>query len=309
MLMGFWSVLIAALSYGMLSTGVAICYGYGAGLGDVVAAQVLVGWMFLAVFGLRGFVRSVRAGVFSTKDLVYGLVLGAATTLIGFCYYRAVQIVGVAWSVLLLFQYPWVVLALDCARSLRWPLTREIGVLGVVLFGTILASGANLRQLDFGGMMWGLLAASFYGLFLYGNTRIRAQATPLSKGFWVQTGGLLSWLMIAVLGYSWIPDLGIRVDFWLGADWNVIALALGLGIFGCVLPPWLMAKGMPLVGVFWGSLISAVELPLAMLLGYGLLGEKMSLWMWLGGLLVAFAPVFPWIWDRLLGVKSAGLES
>lgn len=304
MILAFWSVLVGALSYGVLSTGVALCYAQGAGLGDVVAAQVLVGWICLFLLGGRSFYKAWRLGMFSRKDLVYGLVLGASTTLIGFFYYQCVSLLGVSWSVLLLFQYPWFSMALDCIRHRRLPTKSEIILLSVVALGTVLASGAQWRSLQGSGLLWGLVAAACYGLFLFGNTRIRSSASPLSKAFWVQSGALLALLLGFALD-PWVDlELGLRLDFWQNASLNVHLLALMLGVFGCVLPPWLMAKGMPVVGVFWGSLISAVELPLAMALGALVLQEHLSPWMILGGLLVAFAPLFPWLLNSLRGSRT-----
>lgn len=296
MIWAFWSVLIAAASYGVLSTGVALCYAHGAGLGDVVAAQVWVGFGVLLIWAGPSLIRSMRDGLWSPKDLIYGLGLGAATTLIGFFYYRAVGILGVSWSVLLLFQYPWLSMALDWLRHRRLPLASELLILGFLALGTLAASGARWDHLQWSGVLWGLLAAACYGAFLFGNTRIKSQAPALAKALWIQTGGLLCLLLIWILNF-WAqrPSLWIHWEFWHSASLPVLGLALGLGIFGCVLPPWLMAVGMPRVGVFWGSVISAVELPLAMALGALVLGETLSTAMIAGGLCVALAPALPWL--------------
>jgi len=53
-----------------------------------------------------------------------------------------------------------------------------------------------------------------------------------------------------------------------------------------VLPPLLYAYGMPTVGVSLGSILSAVELPVAVSMSYFVLQEEVSLLRWLGVALI-----------------------
>jgi drug/metabolite transporter (DMT)-like permease len=295
------AVALGAGSYGALSTGVALLYQQGALLGDVVAAQFILGFLML---GLMCSVPMMRGSFWQgwTRSACLAWVLvGLCTTVIGFAYYAAVQRVGVAWGVLLLFQYPWFSLTLESILRKSWLRIPELLALMVLALGTWWAAGAQWQDLDVWGVIWGLCAAFAYGAFLFGAARINGQFSALSKAFVLQSGGLSAWLLAVFTcwGLGW--SVGIpQWSFWSQASLEIWILALSLGFMGCVVPPLLMSWGLPKVGVFWGSLVSAIELPIAFLLAILLLGEEWTGNMLGGSLLVMCSVLVPHFWQ--LGV-------
>jgi drug/metabolite transporter (DMT)-like permease len=66
--------------------------------------------------------------------------------------------------------------------------------------------------------------------------------------------------------------------------WGIV-----LSLFGTISPPMLLNAGFPLTGIGLGSIVSALELPVSVLMAYFLLHEKVDLLQWTGILLIILA--------------------
>ena len=64
-----------------------------------------------------------------------------------------------------------------------------------------------------------------------------------------------------------------------------------LALFGTVIPPMLMNAGFPLTGIGLGSIVSALELPVSVVMAYFILNESVILSQWLGIVLIVVAIV------------------
>ena len=73
-------------------------------------------------------------------------------------------------------------------------------------------------------------------------------------------------------------------DFTIFLKWGII-----LALFGTIIPPMLLNAGFPLTGIGLGSIVSALELPVSVLMAYFLLHEKVDLLQWVGILLILVA--------------------
>ena len=62
-----------------------------------------------------------------------------------------------------------------------------------------------------------------------------------------------------------------------------------IALFGTVIPPLLLNAGFPLTGIGLGSIVSALELPVSVMMAYFLLHENVLLMQWLGILLIICA--------------------
>lgn len=66
--------------------------------------------------------------------------------------------------------------------------------------------------------------------------------------------------------------------------WGII-----LALFGTIIPPMLMTAGFPLTGIGLGSIVSALELPVSVMMAYVLLDEQVILSQWIGIVLIILA--------------------
>jgi drug/metabolite transporter (DMT)-like permease len=66
--------------------------------------------------------------------------------------------------------------------------------------------------------------------------------------------------------------------------WGII-----LALFGTIIPPMLMNAGFPLTGIGLGSIVSALELPVSVMMAFVLLNEDVKPIQWFGIILIIIA--------------------
>ena len=64
-----------------------------------------------------------------------------------------------------------------------------------------------------------------------------------------------------------------------------------LSAFGTIIPPILMNAGFPITGIGLGSIVSALELPVSVMMAFVILNEKVIFLQWTGIALIIFAIV------------------
>jgi drug/metabolite transporter (DMT)-like permease len=75
-------------------------------------------------------------------------------------------------------------------------------------------------------------------------------------------------------------------NFAIFLKWGIV-----LALFGTIIPPMLMNAGFPLTGIGLGSIVSALELPVSVLMAYFLLNEAVNGTQWFGITLIVLAIV------------------
>jgi drug/metabolite transporter (DMT)-like permease len=84
-------------------------------------------------------------------------------------------------------------------------------------------------------------------------------------------------------------------NFEIFMKWGIV-----LSLFGTIIPPMLMNAGFPLTGIGLGSIVSALELPVSVLMAYFLLHEQVVFVQWIGIVLIVLAIVLMNLnWDKL----------
>jgi len=153
-----------------------------------------------------------------------------------------------------------------------------IGI-GIVLIATLLATGLiekGLQHLNLTGVLFGLLAATAYSVFMIVNGRVGNDYHPIQKSAIMVTGACI---MVFTL---FPPAYLLNGQF----DDNFLYFGLILSLFGTVIPPLLFAYGLPKTGFSLGGILSSAELPVATCMSFFILHESVSTIQWLGVLLI-----------------------
>ncbi len=283
-LKGALYVATGAASYGILATFVKYANNQGIGTAGLAFSQYLFGALVLVVLSFL-FSKKTEASRLKDKGRVpklklvlYGGFLGLTSSF----YFLSIQYVPVSVGIILLMHTIWmgVVVEFFMARHLINQ-TKIIG--GVVaLIGTALAAKIfeSEIELDYRGIGYGLLAAASYTGVLFATSRVAVETPLFTRSKYLVIGGLL------VILIFW--NVAIFQEF----SWPVF-LKWGsfLGLFGTILPPVLFNKGMPRVGTGFGSIISAIEIPISVVSAYLVLNEHISLLQWLGIVIILIAVV------------------
>jgi drug/metabolite transporter (DMT)-like permease len=152
----------------------------------------------------------------------------------------------------------------------------------IVLIGTVLATNLinNEVQLDWHGIMWGMLAAASFTTTMFTANSIATNISSAQRSLYMLLGGA-----IIVFGFSIATQI-TPFNFAIFTKWGII-----LALFGTIIPPMLMNAGFPLTGIGLGSIVSALELPVSVMMAYVLLNEDVNATQWLGIVLIILAIV------------------
>lgn len=283
---GLIAVFLGAASFGILSTFVKKAYGEGFNLGEVTGVQALFGmvflWVLLGVVVLfnKGYLKKYPSTTPTWKMILSGTATGAVSIL----YYKSVSLVPASLAIVLLMQYIWIGQLIEFVVFKERPSKKTLIGIAVILASTLLATGLlekEIQDISLLGIFYGLAAATAYATIIIVNGRVGNDYAPLHKGALMVTGAV-------ILVFVLLQPFSI---FQSGMDslWNY---GLLLAFFGTVLPPVLFAYGMPKTGVSLGSILSAVELPVAVCMAYFVLHEYVSPLQFFGVVLILAVVVY-----------------
>jgi drug/metabolite transporter (DMT)-like permease len=224
----------------------------------------------------------------STKQKFY---LACAGTFLGFTtvfIYKALVLLPASIGIVLLFQFTWMGVVMEVILTKKRPAKAKLVSLLILLAGTLFASGAfetNSAHLSLIGIMWALLSAVSYTLVIYVSGNTVTKAAPTTRTFYMALGSLV----VTVLCFP--PETVIYTL----TNIEILKWGLLLGFVGVVLSPILLNKGLPAVSLALGTIISAVELPVVVIVSVLILNEKVSLFQWLGVAGILFAIALPYM--------------
>lgn len=277
-------IVIASSSYGILSTIVKVAMQHGFTSAEAVTAQYMVGFFLALVLFLvtqRSLPRLNKSGVII---LTLAGILTAAT---GTIYGQSLNYLPASLAVVMLFQFTWIGLFIDCALHKRLPSRAETISLIFLIVGTIFAAGVvdvDLSAIAWQGWALGLLSALTFALFIQINSRQVEGITTISRTFFV------SLVAVIVICIILTPEILWNGQLFGAGLWK---FGLALGLFGIILPILLFSIAVPKVGGSLASILSAMELPVAILASMLVLKEALSTLQFFGIALVLIGMVLP----------------
>lgn len=309
------SVLVGAMSYGILSTIVVLAYGKGYQLGEVVGTQLLTGCILAWLLALYTKIRKTRKartrGITAAvqqasppltwKHRLLLMLAGAPTVVTGLMYYQSLRYIPASLAIILLFQFTWISVLIQAVSKRQRPDKITLLTLLLLFGGTLLAAGImdqGTAQFNFLGITLGLLSAVSYSMFIIFSGKAVPAAHPAYRSAWMVTGGLL---LLFILFPPYFLFNGLL--------WGQLLLfGFLLGLFGAFIPPVLFAIGVPHIGGGMAGILGAAELPVAVLLSSFVLHEQVSGLQWTGVVLVLLGVMLPELyklrWKNATAVTS-----
>lgn len=288
MLKGILLVLFGACSFGILSTFVKLAYAEGYNLSDVTGTQAFFGMVLL---WLTYFVQTKTKDKTAPKPVLktHWLKLvgaGAFSGMVSLCYYQCVKLVPNSVAIILLMQFVWITVLLELIIYKKKPTIHQVLAIILVLGGTIAASGyfeSISASFNLEGIIYGLIAAAFYASFLMLNGKLGTEYPVLKKSALMITGA-------CIIVFILLPP-HFLINGALGG--SLLKWGLILAVFGTVIPPLCFAGGIPKAGLTISSILSSVELPVAVTMSALVLHEEVSLIRWLGVAVILSAMILP----------------
>jgi len=260
-------VVFAASCYGTLSTMVKLAIGDGYTASEAISSQYIVGFLLALVIYLLtqrklprlygGYKIILLAGVFTaTTGIVYGMSL---------IYLPA------SLAVVMLFQFTWIGTLIDCIIRKRLPSRAETISLVILFVGTILAAGildVDLSGIDWRGWVYGLAAAVSFSLNMNVNTKQVQGMNTTTRLLFVS---FIAMIMIVIFQS---PEI-----MWNGKLFTepLMLYGLALGLLGIIIPIYFFVIAVPKVGGAVSSILSAMELPVAVIVSVIVLSEALSI--------------------------------
>ncbi|MFV8372562.1 EamA family transporter [Flavobacterium sp. LB2P74] len=282
-LKGVFLVGLGATSYGMLATFVKIAYGEGFTTPEVTIAQFVYGITGMLLINLFQKAKKGNDVIKASKKNIIQLMLaGTSLGMTSIFYYLAVKYIPVSIAIVLLMQTVWMGVLFEMILEKKRPSTQKIVSVVIVLIGTALAT--NLIQskvaLDWRGIVLGLMAAASFTTTMFTANRVATHVSSAQRSLFMLLGGA-----VIVTGFA-IATQNTPFNFEIFMKWGII-----LALFGTIIPPLLFNAGFPLTGIGLGSIVSALELPVSVLMAYFLLSENVNLIQWIGIVLIILAIV------------------
>lgn len=271
---GIIFVLLGTSSYGLVSPLTKLAYDDGLGYKEVSAGMALIGVLFFtaALWIRKESLQSVKGNV--ARLAVVGAVgIGMTTLMLN----KSLETLDASTAIVLLFQFTWMVVLLDYfIGGIRPTLWRWVSI-ALILTGTVFSVGMvgeMPESFTYIGMIYGLLSAVSYAVFLYFIGRIAVDASEMVRST-VMTGA--AFLLIGA-NFLWGGT-----ETLLDANWGLVLFwSVLLGCFGPILPTLFISKGSPHIGGGLTGVLGSIELPVAVVASALLLGESISILQWSG---------------------------
>jgi len=280
-LKGVLLVALGASFYGMLATFVKLAYKEGFTIEEVTFSQLLlgvIGMFLITIFQTK--IRNVKYQKIPKNDTKKLLLVGTSLGLTSLFYYSSVLYINVSVAVVLLMQSVWMSVFIEAILSKKFPSARKIIAVGIVLFGTLLATNILKNNIEFNwiGFFWGLMAAVSFSTTMYASNHMANYVPAYKKSLIMLLGGFFVVICFVIFNYDG------NFNFTIFFKWGLI-----LALFGTIIPPLLFNAGFPKSGLGIGSIVSSLELPVSVLMAYFLLNEKVNTWQWFGIFLILIA--------------------
>lgn len=277
-------IVIASSSYGILSTIVKVAMQHGFTSSEAVSSQYIIGFMLVATIFI---ITQRQLPKLSKNGLLILVSAGIFTGITGIVYGESLKYLPASLAVVMLFQFTWIGLLLDCVFHKRLPSRPEVISIIVLFAGTILAAGVlnvDLSDIAIQGWLFGLAAAFTFACFIQFNSRPVEGITTTSRVL------IVSFVALIMISIFLNPEIAWNGKLFTEGLWK---FGLALGLFGIILPIYLFSIAVPKVGGALASILSAIELPVAVTVSVIVLHESLTLLQIVGIILVILGMLLP----------------
>ncbi|WMW78386.1 DMT family transporter [Flavobacterium sp. 20NA77.7] len=274
---------LGATSYGMLATFVKLAYKNGYTTAEVTTSQFVIGIIGIVLINL--FQKNSARNTFkvvSRKNIFQLMLAGTSLGMTSVFYYLCVKYINVSIAIVLLMQTVWMGVLLEWILDKKAPSSKKILAVSIVLVGTILATNiiSNTVQIDWKGILWGLLAAASFTTTMFTANKVALELSSAQRSLYMLLGGAVIVFLFALFTQQTSFNYSIFLEY-----------GLFLALFGTIIPPLLMNAGFPLTGIGLGSIVSSLELPVSVLMAFFILNEQVVFLQWVGIILILIAIV------------------
>ena len=275
-------VILAASSYGFVSTIIKLAIQSGFSVSEAITSQFFIGFCIAMCI----FLLTNRTKI-SFKGIKILILAGVLTGLTNIVYGRSLIYLPASLAVVLLFQFTWMGMVVSCLAKRQLPSRIELISLLILFTGTIPAAGlidVDLTQIPIQGWLWGLTAALCFTLFIFINSKPSNSMSPSNRLL------LVSFFAFMTTAVFQSPEIIWNGTLFGGGLW---VYGLALGLFGLIIPVYLFTIAVPKVGLGMSSILSAFELPIAVTVSVIFLSETVTKLQIVGIVIIILGIILP----------------
>ncbi|CEC08511.1 EamA-like transporter family protein [Salmonella enterica subsp. enterica serovar Paratyphi A] len=148
---------MVGISFGFNSNIVKMANINGVKTINIIIYQFVIGLIYFIVRYLisKSSYKSITPDIFKNP---FNYIAGITTALTGICYYSSIKLTNPSIASLGLFQFPWILFLLGIIFNKEKFNYKHILSVGLLWIGSFILIGANIRQINFVGCLWGLAA-------------------------------------------------------------------------------------------------------------------------------------------------------
>lgn len=284
--LGFYCAVGAAAGFSMKAVLVKLAYAVPAGTGLAVDAVTLLvlRMLFAAPAFAIAALRTRRSKRLSLRQWGGLIVVGLAG------YYGAsildfwgLQYISAGLERLILFTYPSLTLLFGGALFGKRFGARELVALLLTYLGIAVAFAHDVSVAQDFGKIWvgaGLVFASSvsYAIYLVGGGQLIAHLGSLRFTALAMAVATAATLFHFAIARPWSELCNQR--------WEIYALAAGMALLSTVIPVFLQSVAIKHIGASRASMVGMLGPVATILLGRAILDESLSVWQFIGALLV-----------------------
>lgn len=274
-------VLIGAISYGIPASLVKIGLSSGYTVGEIIGSQMLTAALFLWVFT---FIKGNRSASINWKTVVLLILAGTLSGLTGIFYYSSMERIPASIAIVLLFQFTWIGSLYEWMFHRRKPSARTYIVLVIILVGTFFASdvfSGQFQNLSPIGIVFGLLSAFTFAGFIYVSGNVATKVNAWYRSALMVTGSCIIALIV-------FPPVYLISGALVSGLWKY---ALATALLSSAIPTVCFTIGVPHLKNGIATILSSVELPVAVIMAWIVLKEPVEPLQWVGIFLILGAIV------------------
>ncbi|WP_043931489.1 EamA family transporter [Bacillus sp. EB01] len=269
---GILFILLGAGCFGFTPIFAKLGFGYGYSVGQIIIVQMIFASLLLWSFTLlkRGSFKELNR-----KNVLQIMLTGCFIGLTSIFYYGSLQYLSASLAIILMFQFVWIGIIFEWIFSKIKPAPVTLLSIMFILIGVFFASNivnGDIQGLPVKGVIFGLLSAFTYAGFIFFSGKVAVNVDAWTRSSLMVTG---SAILVLILFMRDIPTV-------LPLEQNLLTTAIGVSLFGSVLPPLFFAVGSPLVSGGVANILTSIELPVAILSASLILSETVTSLQWVG---------------------------
>lgn len=268
--MGYALVALSACCFALMPIFARIAYDSGADTTTLLLGRFLIGGVFLA------FLAWIKRSPLPPKTtwpvlFLLGLVGYTGTSL---CYFTALKHASASLASLLLYAYPALVVLLGMVITKEKLSRTNLLALLCASAGCMLVIGLSGKG-DWKGIALSLSAACVYSLYIIISSQVVGTRTALASSAFIILSASLSYCCIALFKGVSLPQTA-----------SGVVATLAIAFFSTVVAFWSFFAGLGRIGASQASLVSTLEPLVTVLSAVLFLGEKLTLSIVAGGVLI-----------------------